>query len=302
MTARNTHISWTDSSWNPTTGCTPVSPGCKFCYAREITDRLFGGNFETVKLHPDRLPEGRSFRPVRDGAERRPRMVFVNSMSDLMHRDIPDAFRNAVFDVIDACPDTVFQVLTKRHQTLRRYIASRYRASGVPPHLWLGVSVEDAPRGVRLDELRRLKQDVGPFTAFASVEPLIGPLRGVSFADIDQVLLGGESGRNARTCIADHMRQGRDLALHAGAALWLKQWGTWQANPLYAASTAGKHIDRVRDAIAAGERLARIEIGTDGKPRVAGEKGGATLDGETFRSFPAAYAGLVARLQPLFSG
>jgi protein gp37 len=299
MTSRDTHISWTDSSWNPTTGCTAISPGCEHCYAKAMTDRLFGGDFATLKLHHDRLREGDTFRPILESGALRPRMVFVNSMSDLMHRDIPDTFRDRVFDVIDSAAATVFQVLTKRHVTLRRYVAARYHDRGVPPHLWLGVSVEDSPRGIRLEELRRLKAEVGPFTAFASVEPLLAALDRVSFVGIDQVLVGGESGPQARHCHAEHMRQALALAGEAGAARWLKQWGTWLSNPLYAASTARRHIDRVRDAIGAGERMAQIVTGKDGKPRVTGEKGGATLDGETYRELPPAYAALTARLHPL---
>lgn len=290
MTSRATHISWTHSTWNPTTGCTPISAGCDNCYAKALTNRLFGGGFETVRVHPDRLDQAATFRPIRErGAPPRPRMVFVNSMSDLMHDQIPDGFRDQVFDRIEAEPATVFQVLTKRPMTLRRYVEARYRA-GVPANVWLGVSVEDDRVRGRIDALRRLKDAVGKFCAFLSVEPLIGAPARHDYTGMDWVLIGGESGPGARPCDADWARASLAKARRAGAAAWFKQWGTWPNNPLYRTANARTHMERVRSAIDRGERLARIERhAKTGREVITGEKGGATLDGETLRELPAAY-------------
>lgn len=295
MASLNSHISWTDSTWNPTTGCTKVSPGCLHCYAEALTNRLWGGGFETVKEHPDRLRQVRQFGPIIDGSTTRPRMVFVNSMSDLMHDDIADAFRDQVFETMEGAPRTVFQILTKRPMTLRRYIEARYGGRGVPSHLWLGCSVEDNRVRGRIDMLRRLKDAVGDFTAFLSVEPLIGPADRHDYTGIEWVLIGGESGIKARPCEPDWARQSRDLALAAGSAVWFKQWGTWVSNPLYQAAAGPLHLDKVRQAIGAGEALARIEPHPKtGRPSVFGEKGGATLDGRTWRDLPPAYAAMRA--------
>lgn len=299
MASLDTHISWTDTTWNPTTGCTPASDGCKFCYARSMTNRLFGGNFEQVRLHPNRLHQVKAFGPIRENGHPRPRMVFVNSMSDLMHPDIPDAFRDQVFDRIEATPGTVYQVLTKRGMTLRRYVADRYTGGSVPPNLWLGVSVEDDRVRGRIDMLRRLKDDVGEFCAFLSIEPLIGEPTRHDYTGIDWVLIGGESGPGARDCLPHWVRLALEFAALAGAARWFKQWGQWRNNPLYwrpggAVLTGARHIDRVRSAIEAGECMASIERVPNGTEKVRGEKGGATIDGQTFRERPPHYARLSA--------
>ncbi len=287
MATLKTHISWTDSTWNPTTGCTKVSAGCDHCYAEAMTNRLFGGGFETVRTHPDRLGQVSKFTPLRDDdGGLRPRLVFVNSMSDLFHDQIPDAFRDRTFAAIEATPWTIYQVLTKRPMTLRRYAEARWQAAGVPANVWLGVSVEDNRVRGRIDQLRRLKDSVGPFTAFLSVEPLIGPCDQHDYRDIEQVLIGGESGPKARLLALEWARLARDRGRDADAALWFKQWGTWRSNPLYRAASSARHLDRVRHAIAAGERLAAIDTDRHGRPRVTGEKGGATLDGEVLHDHP----------------
>ena len=225
-------------------------------------------------------------------------MVFVNSMSDLMHDQIPDAFRDQVFERIDATPAAVFQVLTKRPITLRRYIEARYRGRGVPAHLWLGVSVEDDRVRSRIDALRRLKDAVGNFCAFLSVEPLIGDPTHHDYRGMDWVLIGGESGPRARLCDRSWARLATARAKAAGAAVWFKQWGAWPNNPLYREANGRSHLDRVRSAIECGERLAAIVADPErpGRPRITGEKGGATLDGETFRELPAVYAALTRSL------
>ncbi len=293
MVSLKTHISWTDSTWNPTTGCTKVSAGCVNCYAEALTNRLFGGGFDVVKMHPGRLAQVRAFQPIREGGRLRPRMVFVNSMSDVFHKDVPDEFRDRIFDAIEGQPRTIFQILTKRPMTLRHYVERRYKASGVSANVWLGASVEDNRVRHRIDILRALKDAVGPLTAFLSVEPLIGPVDRHDYRGIDQVLIGGESGPRARPMEIDWARCARDNAGKSGTAVWFKQFGTWGNNPLYQRSTAKKHIDRVRDAIAGGEQLAWIDPGTK---TIRGEKGGATLDGAVLRELPPAFHHLARQL------
>ncbi len=300
MTVLETGISWTNSTWNPTTGCTKVSAGCDFCYAEALTNRLWGGGFEYVKQHPKRLAAVAKFTPLAytdpDGRKGfKPRLVFVNSMSDLMHKDIEDSFRDSVFEAMDTMPSTVFQILTKRPMTLRRYIEARFRYSGVPDNLWLGISVEDNRVKSRIDILREMKTAVGPFTAFLSVEPLIGPCDDMDFHQINQVLIGGESGPNARDMRIEWARDARDLADEAGAAIWFKQFGKWSNNPLYAAANGPRHIDRVRQAIRAGEQHAHIVADASGT-KIVGEKGGATLDGKTHHELPPAFARLFRKL------
>ena len=289
MAVMKTAISWTDSTWNPTTGCTKVSDGCLHCYAEALTNRLWGGGFDQVKLHPKRLRQVHGFQPIKEGDRIRPRMVFVNSMSDLMHKDIPDSFRDDVFAAMELQPQTVFQVLTKRAMTLGRYIGKRFdRGRKVPPHIWLGVSVENNTVKQRLDVLRRMKHEVGEFTAFISVEPLVGPVDQHRYDGIDWVLIGGESGGQARPMDIAWARTARDEARRVGAAVWFKQFGTWRNNPLYQQANGRTHMERVHHAIRAGEKAA--EIGIEGnKPKVLGEKGGATLDGEVLHELPPAY-------------
>lgn len=297
MLTGTSHISWTDRTANPTVGCSPISPGCDHCYARTMVNAFMGGDFEQIRLHEGRIPALRDIPPIQEPDGPRPSLVFVNSMSDLFHKDIPDLFRDLVFDAIDANPRAVFQVLTKRHLRMAEYIGQRYAGRAVPDHLWLGVSVEDGPRGVRLNALRAMKARIGPFTAFASVEPLMGRLDVVSFEGIDWVLVGGESGGNARRCEPAHVREAVDMAELAGAAVWFKQWGTWKSNPLYAAAGEAKHLERVSHAIASGEQFARVGVGKNGKPKVLGEKGGATLDGLIYRERPSIYGTLTDRMR-----
>ena len=156
MTVYSTHISWTDSSWNPTLGCDKVGSECGNCYAEVIANRLMGGFY--LRLH---LGAAGRFRPVATPAGPGSRMVFVNSMSDLFHKRIPEALLGRVFDQMEAAPDTVFQILTKREPYMRHYVAARYQGAGVPEQIWLGVSTSHDPSRGRLDQLRRLKHEVG---------------------------------------------------------------------------------------------------------------------------------------------
>lgn len=229
-------IEWTECTWNPVTGCTKVSPGCKYCYAERLALRLramglakYAHGFE-VALHPDAL-----LAPVR---WKRPRLVFVNSMSDLFHDDVPDPFVDEVFGVMALCPQHTFQVLTKRPLRARAYLQRRTgdtlavdRDPGPwgplsetrhpLPNVWLGTSVESADYLHRADALRTTPAKV----RFLSLEPLLGPLTGLDLAGIDWVIAGGESGPHARPLDPDWARGIRDTCVAADVPFFFKQWG-----------------------------------------------------------------------------
>jgi protein gp37 len=181
-------IEWTEKTWNPTTGCTKVSPGCLNCYAEVMARRLHAigvpgyENGFSLTLHPKRLQQ-----PL---LRRAPTVYFVNSMSDLFHQDVPDAFLDRVFDVIRSTPQHTYQILTKRAQRLPRYFSQR----SCPDNAWLGVSVEDRRRLRRIESLRSVKAQV----RFLSIEPLLGDLGPLDLSGIHWVIVGGESGHSAR--------------------------------------------------------------------------------------------------------
>lgn len=198
-----TSIEWTKGddgsageTWNPVTGCTKVSPGCDHCYAETLTERFHGkGSFAEVKLHHDRLDAPRRWR--------KPRRVFVNSMSDLFHDAVPSAFIAAVFDVMRETPQHTYQILTKRHARMRSLMKTAVPGEGWPlPNVWLGVSVEDEKRAdLRIPALL----DTPAAVRFISAEPLLGPVSLRSgwwdndYRDyLDWVIIGGESGPGAR--------------------------------------------------------------------------------------------------------
>lgn len=297
MPVMKTNISWTDSTWNPTTGCTKVSAGCEHCYAEFIVEKRWKQRFDLVTVHPDRVAAVRRFSRLFDADGLPvPRRVFVNSMSDLMHDAIPDAFRDQCFEAMEGQHDAVFQVLTKRPMTMRRYIEKRYAKRGMPAHIWLGVSVEDNRVKGRIDMLRTLKQLCG-CVAFLSVEPLIGDPDRHDYGGIDQVLVGGESGFGARPMEPEWARRAVTLARQAGAAVWFKQWGQWRNNPLYRNARGESHLEKVRWAIAHGEQAARIEPGKKVAELVMGEKGGATLDGQIWHEMPPAFDQLTEQMR-----
>ncbi len=220
MTAQS-KIEWTEQTWNPTTGCTKTSPGCKHCYAEVMARRLkamkAGGyqNGFDLTLQPHRLEQ-----PLK---RKKPTVYFVNSMSDLFHEDIPDKYLDQVFDVIRNTPQHTYQILTKRAERLPDYFAGR----DCPSNVWLGVTVEDKEYGVpRIDYLRRVKATV----RFVSIEPLLENLGPVDFREIDWVIVGGESGPKARPMEAAWAEGVRKYAKAAGSAYFFKQWGTWGAD------------------------------------------------------------------------
>ena len=205
-----TTIEWTERTWNPVTGCSKVSQGCKHCYAERIADRFWGNRpFTEVQCHPERLGY--------PATVRRPSMFFVNSMSDLFHPDVPVAFIHDVFDVMRACQRHTFQVLTKRSERLTE-IASSIEW---PANVWMGVSVEDARVVDRIDHLRQVPAAV----RFLSLEPLIGPMSALDLKGIHWVIVGGESGPGARPMKASWVRSIRRQCKGAEVPFFFKQWG-----------------------------------------------------------------------------
>ena len=275
MTVLATQISCFDTTWNPATGCTKISAGCDNCYAEAIARRFFGG-FD-VRTYPERLCESRKFKPiVADDGTLLPRRVFVNSMSDLWHPEISENFLDDVFDTIATHPHTIFICLTKRATRMRAYAEARW-PRGVPENIWLGITAETDQVRTRIDNLRRLKETVGAFTAYVNVEPLLGPIREHDYTEIDWIGVGGEAGAHARTCEADWVRQVIERARAAGAAVWFKSWGKWQNNPQWANASGRTKKDKIRNLVERGLEL------------LPEEHGGATLDGRLIQELPPSY-------------
>jgi len=220
-------IEWTDATWNPTTGCDRVSPGCANCYALELAARLkemgqaayqrdgdprTSGPGFALTLHEDRLEV-----PLRWS---RPRRIFVNSMSDLFHPEVPGLFVRRVWETMVKASHHSFQVLTKRPERMREWV--NLNADVAPaPNVWLGTSVENARWRTRIDELRAIPAAV----RFLSCEPLLGPLGDLNLEGIGWVIVGGESGLRARPVHADWIREIRDQCAVAGVPFLFKQWG-----------------------------------------------------------------------------
>jgi protein gp37 len=220
MTSRS-RIEWTEQTWNPTTGCTKVSPGCKHCYAEGMARRLqamgvngYENGFE-LALHSERLAQ-----PL---TRKKHTIYFVNSMSDLFHENISDEFLDQVFDTIRATPQHTYQILTKRAERLPQYFAERV----CPENMWLGVSVEDQVYGLpRIDYLRQVRAPI----RFLSVEPLLEDLGDINLIDIHWVIVGGESGPKARPMQPEWVEHIRHQCDAAGVAFFFKQWGGWGAD------------------------------------------------------------------------
>lgn len=213
--AEHSTIEWTESTWNPVTGCSKVSPGCAHCYAETFAERwrgVGGHPYEQgfdLKLWPERLDL-----PLRWS---RPRMVFVNSMSDLFHEDVPFEFIKEVFEVMTIADWHTFQVLTKRHERL----ADLAGDLPWPANVWIGVSIENRRFVKRADYLRLVPAAV----RFISAEPLLGPLEGLRLDAIDWLIAGGESGYSHRPVRAEWIRDLRDRCREAGVRFFFKQWG-----------------------------------------------------------------------------
>lgn len=234
--ALSSGIEWTESTWNPVTGCTKVSPGCKNCYAERMAKRLQAmGQSNYANGFKLTLQEKMLDAPLR---WKRPQVIFVNSMSDLFHRDVPREFVYRVFDVMNRAHWHVFQILTKRSDRLVELDSTLTWA----PHIWMGVSVECEKYTVRIDQLRQTSANV----KFLSLEPLLGPLTRLRLDAIDWVIAGGESGPGCRAVDPDWVRDIRDQCLEANVPFFFKQWGgvhkarngrlldgrTWEQMPL----------------------------------------------------------------------
>jgi protein gp37 len=213
--ADGTAIEWTEATWNPVTGCSKVSPGCAHCYAETFAERwraVPGHPYEQgfdLRLWPQRLEV-----PLRWA---RPRMIFVNSMSDLFHEEIPDDYVAAVFDVMRRADWHVFQILTKREDRMAEFGAEL----PWPANVWMGVSIENRRFVHRADRLR----EVDAAVRFISAEPLLGPLERLDLTGIDWLIAGGESGPRHRPVRAEWLRDLRDRCVAEDVAFFFKQWG-----------------------------------------------------------------------------
>jgi len=216
----NSHIEWTDATWNPVRGCVKISPGCKHCYAETFAERFRGvkghpyeQGFD-LRLVPEKLMEPFSWRS--------PKLVFVNSMSDLFQDGIPDTYVEAVSQVMTKANWHTYQVLTKRSERLARLLNGRLRLAAEQEHVWWGVSVEDCKYGLpRIDDLRRAPATV----RFLSIEPLLEDLGKIDLAGITWVIVGGESGPGARPMKREWVSSIRDQCKASGVPFFFKQWG-----------------------------------------------------------------------------
>lgn len=228
-------IEWTETTWNPVTGCTKVSPACKNCYAETFAERFRGTKghpYEQgfdLKLWPERVDLPLTWRE--------PRMIFVNSMSDLFHKDVPDAFVEKVFTTMQRATWHTFQLLTKRSRQLAEWAERRYHGGADggghglgrwPSNIWAGVSIESQDYVWRVDDLLRVPADI----KFLSIEPLLGPVRLTKTAlrRVQWVIVGGESGHHARPMQAEWARAIRDQCVDAEVPFFFKQWGLHDAD------------------------------------------------------------------------
>ena len=217
--AQASSIEWTNATWNPVTGCTKIGPGCDNCYAHRFAERwrgVKGHPYEQgfdLRLWPSRLEQPRSWK--------KPRMIFVNSMSDLFHKKIDREHLDKIFHVMEEANHHTYQVLTKRSSLMLQYVRARYNGGEVPSHIWLGVSVEDAARKKRIEHL----QQINSCFLFISFEPLLESVGTINLDGIAWVIVGGESGPRARP-----MQESWVIDLHtqckkSRTAFFFKQWG-----------------------------------------------------------------------------
>jgi len=210
----NSHIEWTDATWNPVRGCTKISPGCKHCYAETFAERFRG-----VKGHPYEQGFDLLLEPL---CWPESKMVFVNSMADLFHEGVPDGYVRDVADVMTLADWHIYQVLTKRAVRMRAMLTSSIHFAAEKRHIWWGVSVEDKEYGIpRIKELQQSNAAV----KFLSVEPLLEDLGQLDLSEISWVIVGGESGPGARSMKKEWVLSLRDQCRSAGIPFFFKQWG-----------------------------------------------------------------------------
>ena len=226
-------IEWTEQTWNPTTGCTKVSPGCKHCYAEKMAARLHAMGTAGYENGFDlSLMENRLTQPL---LRKIPTVYFVNSMSDLFHEGIPYAFLDRVFEIIESTPHHTYQILTKRSERMRKYFNQHH----CPHNVWLGVSVEDREYGLpRIEHLRQVEATV----RFLSVEPLLENLGKIELSDIHWVIVGGESGPKARPMQHSWVEAIQAQCQKSNTAFFFKQWGGWGADGKKRAKKANGRI------------------------------------------------------------
>ena len=280
-------IEWTDATWNPVTGCTHVSEGCRYCYAERVLPRT-GQSFDKVVCHPDRLEAPLHWR--------KPRRIFVNSLSDLFHEDVPDEFIRTVFKVMGEARQHTFQVLTKRPERMRAYTQSLLDENDFPTlsgsteepfpwsNVWLGISCEDQKTA---DERIPLLLQTPAAVRFISAEPLLGPIDlsriggksamayrmiGVEPRRLDWVIVGGESGPHARPMHPDWARSLRDQCFAVDVPFFFKQWGEWAPDEM---------LDSERGTTARSRQVDGIWMTRFGK-----KAAGRILDGRTWDELP----------------
>ncbi|NOX40773.1 MAG: phage Gp37/Gp68 family protein [Alphaproteobacteria bacterium] len=217
--AQKSDIEWTDATWNPVTGCIKVGPGCDHCYAerfaerwRGIPDHPYEQGFD-LRIWPARLQQPSKWK--------KPRMIFVNSMSDLFQKEVERSFIDQVFDAMEAADWHVFQVLTKRSSLMQKYVHKRYAGGPVPKHIWLGVSVEDRAHKGRIEHLKKTNSEA----RFISFEPLLAAVGEVDLSGIAWAIVGGESGPGARAMHPAWATELRDICERDNVAFFFKQWG-----------------------------------------------------------------------------
>src|SRR3989338_2412527 len=235
-------IEWTEQTWNPTVGCTKISPGCKNCYAETMARRLHAmgmrgyENGFRLTLMPERLSE-----PLE---RRKPTVYFVNSMSDLFHEEVPFGYIRQVFDVMAQAPQHTFQVLTKRAERMAEFC----QGVMVPPNVWLGVSVENRKHGIpRISVLRKIEASV----RFLSIEPLLEHLGEIDLTGVQWAIVGGESGPKARPMKREWVDDIKRQCDRADVAFFFKQWGTWGADGEKRSKKANgrRYLGRIWDAM-----------------------------------------------------
>ena len=217
--ANKSAIEWTDATWNPVTGCTKISRGCDNCYAERFAERwrgVSGHPYEQgfdLRLWPSRLDQPSRWT--------KPRMIFVNSMSDLFHKRINHRFIDLVFETMETVDWHFYQILTKRSSLMRDYLQSRYKDCSAPDHIWCGVSVENQSAKSRIQHLRMSPVGV----RFLSIEPLLGPINDIDLEGISWVIVGGESGPHARPMRPEWVRQNSGLLREGGSTFLLQAVG-----------------------------------------------------------------------------
>ena len=215
-------IEWTNSTWNPVTGCSKISSGCKNCYASTFSERFRGTpghyfeNGFDLTLRPDKLHDPISWK--------KPRIIFVNSMSDLFHKEIPESFIDLVFDTMIFANHHTYQVLTKRPKRMAEYVSKRF-GKKLPNNIWLGVSVEDQKNKERIEALRTIQAKI----RFLSIEPILGDLmlKAAELKGISWVIVGGESGHGARPMKEEWAMKIKHLCHELEIPFFFKQWGAY---------------------------------------------------------------------------